>query len=139
MKDIEDRSADASLEVPRSEWKWYGYAGHLSVASKCAYRLCTRVGGYLISTVGDYRPDGRARERIGGGEDSFFETYVFVCHGEAETGDPLNEFNEIDSERYARSFTAELGHYRFCEKYAALSQAPQGRSSNHSTKSGEEK
>lgn len=35
-------------------WKWYGYAGHLIVAARCAYHLCTRVGDVLVSTVGDY-------------------------------------------------------------------------------------
>lgn len=109
--------------IPRSEWKWYGYAGHLIVSARCAYHLCTRIGDYLVSTVGDYRPDGKKRETIGAGDAAFFETYVFKCGGEGSSGDPIvADLSEIDGERYAESIEAERGHYRYCEKYANASQ-----------------
>jgi hypothetical protein len=112
--------------APRSEWKWYGYACHFIGGKKCAYHLTTRVGAFLVSTVGDYRPQAQ-RERLGAGEDSWFETFVFKCDGEADSGDPIiADWSEIDSERYALSIDAERGHYRYCEKYAALT-APQHR------------
>ena len=105
----------------RNGWKWYGYAGHLIVASRCAYHLSTRVGGYLVSTVGDYRLDGKSRETIGSGKDDFFETFVFRCNGDTPDGDPnILSFEQIDGERYAESIDAERGHYRYCEKYHAL-------------------
>lgn len=106
----------------RAGWKWYGYAGHFIGGKSCSYHLCTRVGAFLISTVGDYYPHGSRgqRERLGASDDSWFETFVFRCKGEDENGDPIiPEFQEIDSERYAASIEAERGHYRFCEKYAA--------------------
>lgn len=109
--------------IPTSEWKWYGYAGHLIVASRCAYHLSTRIGGYLVSTVGDFRRDGdvKTRETIGAGDDAFFETFVFKCDGEEASGDPnVVAFSEIDRERYATSIEAERGHYRFCDKYASI-------------------
>lgn len=104
----------------RSGWKWYGYAGHLTVGKRCAYHLCTRVGGFLISTVGHYLPRGSDKmEPIGAGAEALFETFVFRCEGEAEGGDPIiPSFEEIDGERYAQSIDAERGHYHFCEKYA---------------------
>lgn len=108
-------------EQSRAGWKWYGYAGHFIGGSSCAYHLCTRVGAFLVSTVGDYRPPsmGGKRETLGASSDSFFETYVFRCDGETEGGDPIiPEFSEIDGERYADSLSAERGHYRYCEKYA---------------------
>lgn len=107
--------------IPVSEWKWYGYAGHFIGGSKCAFHLSTRIGGYLISTVGDYRPRGSdQKETIGAGPDAFFETFVFKCDGEEASGDPnIAEWCEIDSERYATSIEAERGHYRFCEQYAS--------------------
>jgi len=105
--------------TPEKDWKWYGYAGHLIVSARCAYHLTTRIGDYLISTVGDFRPDGDERAPIGAGPDAFFETYVFDCLGEDKEGNPiLKEFCEIDGQRYAESLLAEKGHYRYCRKYS---------------------
>lgn len=105
----------------RSGWKWYGFAGHFVGGRHCAYHLCTRVGGFLISTVGDYRPPSGRGDRLALGisKDSYYETFVFKCGGDDECGDPIIDLSEIDSERYAKSIDAERGHYRFCEKYAA--------------------
>jgi len=81
--------------------------------------MATRIGGFLISTVGHYLPDGKKMETIGAGPDAFFETMVFRCDGETPDGDPnIVDLREIDSERYARSIDAERGHRKFCEKYA---------------------
>lgn len=105
----------------RDGWKWYGYAGHFVGGKSCSYHLCTRVGAFLISTVGDYRPLSKygERETLGAADDSWFETFVFNCLGEADSGDPiLASWSEIDSERYSLSIEAERGHYRYCEKYA---------------------
>lgn len=43
------------------EWKWFGNAGHLIVAEWCHFHLCTQVGPYLVSTVGQYWPDADVR------------------------------------------------------------------------------
>jgi len=48
--------------TPESEWKWFGHAGHLIVAAWCRYHLCTQIGGYLVSTVGEYWPERPVRE-----------------------------------------------------------------------------
>lgn len=48
--------------VNRSEWKWFGHAGHLIVGQSCRFHLCTQVGPWLVSTVGEYWPDRRVRE-----------------------------------------------------------------------------
>lgn len=107
--------------IPESKWKWYGYSGHFIGGSQCAYHLATRIGKFLVSTVGDYRPrsEGGKKVQIGAGDDAFYETYVFACDGEEDTGDPIiPDFTEIDGERYAESIDAERGHYRYCEKYA---------------------
>lgn len=45
-----------------SAWKWFGSAGHLIVASHCRFHLCTLVGKYLVSTVGEYWPERGSRE-----------------------------------------------------------------------------
>ena len=44
------------------DWKWFGSAGHFICAQWCRFHLCTLVGSYLISTVGEYVPDETVRE-----------------------------------------------------------------------------
>lgn len=48
--------------IPQSEWKWFGHAGHLIVSQWCRFHLCTLIGRYLVSTVGEYVPDETVRE-----------------------------------------------------------------------------
>jgi hypothetical protein len=48
--------------VPRQDWKWFGHAGHLIVGAWCRFHLCTQVGNYLVSTVGEYWPERPVRE-----------------------------------------------------------------------------
>ena len=46
----------------KTDWKWYGNAGHFICARWCEFHLCTEVGKYLISTVGQYMPPESVRE-----------------------------------------------------------------------------
>jgi hypothetical protein len=48
--------------IPKKDWQWFGSAGHLIVGHWCRFHLCTLVGGYLISTVGEYWPERSTRE-----------------------------------------------------------------------------
>lgn len=48
--------------IPKSDWEWYGTAGHLCVGRFCQFHLCTLVGPWLVSTVGEYVPDAMTRE-----------------------------------------------------------------------------
>lgn len=48
--------------IPESEWKWFGNAGHLIVAAWCRFHMCTQIGDYMVSTVGEYWPDRVSRE-----------------------------------------------------------------------------
>ena len=115
--------------IEAKDWQWFGHAGHLCVGASCRFHLCTRVGKYLISTVGDYYPygqkDGSKRETIGAGEDSFFECYVFRVVGEDgckdETcgcGMPEVRWLEIEGRRYATAGAAREAHMQACIKYA---------------------
>ena len=107
--------------IPKSKWVWYGYAGHLIVSKYCAFHLSTRIGNYLVSTVGDYYPPdgGGERETIGIGKDHWFETFVFQCDGEDDHGNPfIISFSELWSKRYAKSIDAEQSHRRICDLVA---------------------
>jgi len=50
--------------IPKSEWVWYGFAGHLIVSERCAYYLCTRIGSKLVSTVGPTNQTARVNSRL---------------------------------------------------------------------------
>ena len=48
--------------ITPDKWKWFGHAGHLIVGHYCRFHLCTQVGKYLVSTVGEYWPERSVRE-----------------------------------------------------------------------------
>lgn len=48
--------------VPESEWKWYGSPGHFILAFNCRFHMLTRVGGYIVCTIGENFPDAPVRE-----------------------------------------------------------------------------
>jgi hypothetical protein len=56
--------------ISRAEWEWFGRPGHLIVSRDCRYHLCTAVGPWLVSTVGEWLPDSSSwdiyAERAGG-------------------------------------------------------------------------
>ena len=106
--------------IPESKWRWFGYAGHLIVGEDCRFHLWTKIGRYIISTVGDYRPnkDGEMKT-IGAGDKSFFETYVFRASKNDKCGCPTpKDWSEIDGTRYPTHEKATVGHLNFCKKYA---------------------
>jgi hypothetical protein len=51
-----------SKPTPSDEWEWFGHAAHFICGSQCRFHLATRIGPYLVSTVGEYVPDEPVRE-----------------------------------------------------------------------------
>lgn len=55
---------------PRDEWEWFGGAGHFICGQDCRFHLCTKVGPWLVSTVGELLPDSNSwdiyADRVGG-------------------------------------------------------------------------
>lgn len=41
---------------------WYGKPGHFCAAMDCQFIMCTKVGPWLVSTVGEYVPSEGVRE-----------------------------------------------------------------------------
>ena len=108
-----------------------GCAGHLIVASSCHWRRHTQVGDYRVSTIGNYYPDLRGkqkRETLGATKDSFFETMVFETIEKQAEGNEgcgcreVKSWSEIDGERYATAGEAQAGHERYIAKYIALAE-----------------
>lgn len=48
--------------IPKDEWEWFGNAGHFICGFWCRFHLCTKIGDFLVSTVGEYVPMEGVRE-----------------------------------------------------------------------------
>lgn len=45
----------------KDKWTWMPHPAHFICADNCRFHLATEVGGYIVSTVGEYWPDSRVR------------------------------------------------------------------------------
>lgn len=112
-------------------WVWHGHAGHLCVSNRCYFHLCTDVGNYLVSTVGDFHPNvGRYGEKyidinkveeIGLGR--LYETMVFKKkEGTCDCGCGLPNIDLTDIDMMAANLPqdARKNHMLMCYKYDAL-------------------
>lgn len=50
------------MAVPKANWVWMPHSAHLIVGSDCRFHLATKIGKYIVSTVGEYLPDAPVRE-----------------------------------------------------------------------------
>ncbi len=118
---MEHQAAESAVQIPCDQWIWFGYPAHLCVSTKCLWWMCTRVGDIIISSIGDWRPDGRDGKSmpIGSGVESLFETYVFRASGASGTE---HDGSEIEGQRYPSYEAAETVHMEMCRKYAAMGQ-----------------
>lgn len=48
--------------MKKSDWVWQPHAAHLVIGSQCQFHVATYVGGYIVSTVGEWWPDRVSRE-----------------------------------------------------------------------------
>lgn len=105
-------------------WQWFGHAQHLCVGRDCLWHLATLLpNGYLISSVGDWRPRHKAvgeklppAEDIGYGRK--YESLVFRVIRREKCGCPQIDANEIDSLFANEHPQAAENHIRLCEKWA---------------------
>ena len=115
--------------IPESKWEWFGLPAHFLCANSCRFHMATKVGRYLISSVGFYIPscatDEWCRthplgEKIGC--DRLFETFVFKagprCEGKCNCGVPQINGSEIDSLPANDPGTAQKNHMKLCKKWA---------------------
>ena len=123
------------MSINASKWKWFGSARHLCVRVHCRFHLCTQVGKYLISTVGEYWPlheisNGTSEcmseylkknplgHELGYGR--FFETMVWeagkLCACGCEMPDLAGD--ELDFAGYKDRKSATEGHLAMCKKWS---------------------
>lgn len=126
-------------EIPQNEWEWFGLPGHYICSKWCRFHLCTKVGDWLISTVGAYvhprhsmgseskeaewLEDNWPGEDIGPGRK--YETMVFQAgsrctEDRCNCGMPEIDGHELDSMIYNTAGEAAAGHLELCSQYASL-------------------
>lgn len=108
--------------IKASEWRWYGEALHLCVSSKCLFHLATEIGGFVVSTVGDYHPadlDGMP-ESLGVKDDEFYETAVFRFSKRCDCGcqKPIIEVPELKTVKTSDPKKATEVHMEMCKQAA---------------------
>lgn len=134
----------------RSKWIWMPHAGHFCCAKWCQFRLNTYVGGYIVSTVGEYIPPSEVREikaevrgiQLNGKGDNreadymkklgyeslgidpeyIYETMVFEARKSSEKCCPYTIIVDKDKEqiRYKTRGEAVEGHMKLCEKWSKM-------------------
>lgn len=110
--------------------QYFGNAAHLCVSDECRFHIATKIGDWLISTVGDYVAPSDEKKR---GMDRYteigynrkYETMVFRAAGgnSCACGCGLPEpdsLGEIDFAGYNTAAEANEGHEAMCQKYEAL-------------------
>jgi hypothetical protein len=114
----------AQEPIPESQWRWFGGPMHFIGGAKCVFHLATQVGSYLVSTVGNYRPDGVDQPMARIGFERYYETMVFTLSDQEKScGCPEpSSWNQVESYSYRLVDCNEIedGHLRMCRKYAAM-------------------
>jgi hypothetical protein len=121
--------------ISQDKWEWFGSAGHFICSRWCRFHLTTKVGKYLISTLGEYvhpmhsqgseEKDNQWWRENWPGEDigynRKYETMVFIITGQCECGCelPTHDGEEQDFNGYNDAKSAHEGHMKMCEEFAA--------------------
>lgn len=101
---------------------------HFIGSASCRFGMTDVVNGYIVSTVGDYRPEFANGEQETIGYNRYFETMVFRDSGRrCEISDcPCGcvpepaDFHEIAFEGYQTEAEARYGHARMVEMYLTM-------------------
>lgn len=123
--------------IPTDKWEWYGHAAHFCCGRWCRFHMATKVGNYLVSTVGEFvhpRHSGGSEQTEAAwlvenwpGEDvgvnRKYETMVFKagapCAGKGcKCGMPAISGHELDFKGYNTAGEACAGHLALCKRWA---------------------
>lgn len=130
----------------KKDWIWMPHAGHFILGHMCRFRLNTFVGKYIVSTVGEYVPDGKVRDiivsvkkdkRLPNGDwgeheyirrygyepigcDRTYETMIFKSKRSKEICCPyvIDVKQSVDAASYNTAKDAYKGHLALCNKWS---------------------
>lgn len=114
--------------IPESEWKQLGHKQHLIVSERCQFSLATHIGAFVVSTIGEWKPEEAVRKITGLKEGEFeeigyrrkYETMVFPVDGQHECGCPkITSHAGLECDGYNDAADAQRGHLVMCRKVAA--------------------
>lgn len=142
----ESKRVENPILIPHSEWEWYGKSAHFIMGNDCRFHLATKVGEYMISTIGEYLPDAPIREilaksrgiklqgkgdarladymkKIGYEEIGYkrkYETMIFRCAGlcQCGCGQPTIDPEDLWFDCYDNPGESRDGHMKLCTKIA---------------------
>jgi len=136
MSQMLDESAP--ILWPRETWEWFGNAAHFICGRWCRFHLTTKVGPWLVSTIGEYvhpRNSGGSErkeaewlkenwpgEDIGPGRK--YETMVFRAGAPCDCGCGLPGLVsglELYFRPYNSAAEATKGHHEACEEWSRVS------------------
>jgi hypothetical protein len=115
--------------MTEDEWVHCDQPHHFIGSRDCRWSRATRVGCWIVSSIGDYWPQHAGarlppeRRPLGHLDDrpAFYETMVFPADRVGDgcaVGGPLGWGNVTD-EHYATEVEAEAGHEAMCRRWAA--------------------
>lgn len=105
--------------MKKENWVWMPHTGHFIGSRSCLFHLNIYVGGFIVSTVGDYQPGG-TRESQEIGYNRKFETFVFRAVKSKDKCCPyyIQVDKQVDSQGYTDSGAAFAGHMKLCKKWS---------------------
>lgn len=119
--------------MKKEDWIWMPHAGHLCVASNCRFVLNTYVGGFIVSTVGEWirdKGDLLDLSEVGKYEDIGFkrkyETMVFHAKKNEEKSQQCCPYladvdrGEVDFFGYSCPIEARNHHNILCKKWSDI-------------------
>lgn len=99
--------------MKKEDWVWMPHPGHLIVSNDCRFHLNTYVGTYIVSTVGEYLPDGPVREVL-----AHCRGITLEGKGDARLADYMKKvgYEEIGLHRKyeTMAFRAERSNHKCC-------------------------
>lgn len=123
--------------IEESEWLWYGHAAHFICGRWCRFHLATKIGDFLVSTVGLFvhpSKSGSSEQEEAAwlaeypngdtiGFNRFYETMVFRAGKECDAegcgcGLPKIFGSELDFDAYNDAKAATIGHRMMCLRVA---------------------
>ena len=120
------------MPISPSEWKWFGHAGHFFAGHDCRFHLCTHIGTFLVSTLGEWVVSsvshGTARIKDEwqdlASSKRKYETMVFLAGDPCDVDDckcgqpSLKNTVELDMLPASNAGEARDNHMALCERYA---------------------
>ncbi len=113
--------------IPQSDWQWFGVPMHFIASESCQYHLATRIGPWVVSSVGGYVSPLHPDRFTEIGYARLYEVMVFravpcQCGGKQCEGWQIDP-TELDMAPANSATEATANHMAMCAKWAAVEKA----------------